>query len=152
MSKSDFFGLMRHPKWQKRRLEVLDIFNFTCTQCRAGDLELHVHHKIYRTGAKPWEYDDIELTVICKPCHEKETERVRAIREAFFIYGDAKSIDAMAYTIMPGCVTLKSQEQVSLSEIYDKTNSMKLHELLEVIQKIDEIFERRHKPTGRCFS
>lgn len=149
MPKSDFFGLMRHPKWQKRRLEMFELCGFTCTACQSQESELHVHHKIYRMGAKPWEYDDMELTVLCKRCHEKETNRVRSLREALFVYGFDHAIDAMADSILPGSIELKTQEQISLSEIYDKTAFMKAHELFEVIQKIDEICGRRPKVYGR---
>lgn len=34
-------------------------------------LELHVHHKYYVLGRKPWEYPDEALITLCSDCHEK---------------------------------------------------------------------------------
>jgi HNH endonuclease len=30
---------------------------------------LHVHHKVYKKGAWPWEYEFDDLRLICKNCH-----------------------------------------------------------------------------------
>lgn len=32
---------------------------------------LHVHHKIYRNGLLPWEYDYDDLRLICSECHQR---------------------------------------------------------------------------------
>lgn len=34
-------------------------------------LELHVHHKYYIIGRKPWEYPNDALITLCSDCHEK---------------------------------------------------------------------------------
>jgi hypothetical protein len=38
---------------------------------------LHVHHKVYRLGVLPWEYDFSELRLLCPNCHDllHETEQ-----------------------------------------------------------------------------
>lgn len=77
-----YADLLRRPEWQKRRLEVLQAADFTCSSCDAKDAELHVHHLIYRRGAKPWEYGEHELEVLCKHCHADVTAlRARLDRE-----------------------------------------------------------------------
>jgi hypothetical protein len=35
---------------------------------------LHVHHRYYLRGKKPWEYDDDALTTLCEDCHDVITE------------------------------------------------------------------------------
>lgn len=64
-----YADLLRDPRWQKRRLEILEQASFTCQDCGAKDKELHVHHLVYRKGWKPWEYPDDVLLVLCKDCH-----------------------------------------------------------------------------------
>ena len=61
---------IKSPKWQKRRLEVLGKNNFTCQLCGQDEKELNVHHVNYDSKRKIWEYDDHELLVLCKSCHE----------------------------------------------------------------------------------
>ena len=64
---------LKHPKWQKRRLEILQRANFRCESCDDAEKTLHVHHKRYRKGAMAWEYEDSELTALCEDCHANET-------------------------------------------------------------------------------
>lgn len=62
---------LRSPKWQKKRLEILQRDNFTCQLCGDEKTELHVHHIKY-TG-EPCEAPDEDLQTLCKTCHELET-------------------------------------------------------------------------------
>lgn len=61
---------LRHPNWQRRRLQILERDGWMCTACLARDRELHVHHKLYVKGRLTWEYADDELRTLCKPCHD----------------------------------------------------------------------------------
>ena len=63
---------LKHPKWQKKRLEIMQRDNFTCQMCGAKDKPLHVHHLVYKKGLKPWEYDELNLVTLCEDCHEAE--------------------------------------------------------------------------------
>lgn len=65
---------LRHPKWQERRLRVLERAGFTCEWCRDQDTTLHVHHKRYRKGALAWDYDLSELVCLCETCHAAVTQ------------------------------------------------------------------------------
>jgi hypothetical protein len=60
---------LRDPKWQKKRLEVLQRDEFCCQLCNDKETELHIHHIFYRKGKNPWEYNDNELVTYCKYCH-----------------------------------------------------------------------------------
>lgn len=61
---------LRDPRWQRKRLEILNRSDFSCEECGAKDRTLNVHHKQYRKGAKPWEYSDYELASLCEQCHQ----------------------------------------------------------------------------------
>lgn len=61
---------IKHPLWQKKRLEVLEFHNFQCQECRAKEEELHVHHPFYKRGAMIWDYDKTELDCLCHKCHK----------------------------------------------------------------------------------
>jgi hypothetical protein len=62
--------LLRDPRWQRKKSEILQRDDFTCQLCADTETELQVHHKKY-TGLKPWEYDDKELITLCITCHKK---------------------------------------------------------------------------------
>ena len=38
---------LKHPKWQKKRLEILQRDEFKCVHCLDGESTLHVHHNMY---------------------------------------------------------------------------------------------------------
>jgi hypothetical protein len=63
---------LKDPRWQRRRLEILQRSDFTCERCDAVDRTLHVHHKLYRKGAMPWDYADHELEALCESCHSAD--------------------------------------------------------------------------------
>ena len=79
---SAYSSLLRDPRWQRKRLEVLEAVDWTCENCGAQSKELQVHHVYYKKGAKPWEYENIdkyELLVFCADCHGKFTELQTAL-------------------------------------------------------------------------
>ena len=58
---------LKHPKWQKKRLEILQRDNFTCVLCGDTETELQVNHLKY-TG-EPYEAPNEDLETLCKHCH-----------------------------------------------------------------------------------
>lgn len=62
---------LKDPRWQRKRLEVLQAADFTCADCGSRTETLHVHHCWYEKGLWPWEYPDVAYRVLCKDCHTK---------------------------------------------------------------------------------
>jgi hypothetical protein len=67
---SEYWKKLQDPRWQRKRLEILNRADFTCEHCSAKTETLHVHHNIYHKGRNPWEYDGKELSCLCDSCHE----------------------------------------------------------------------------------
>jgi len=63
---------LKDPRWQKRRLEILNRDQWTCQKCKDKDSTLHVHHRYYVFGCEPWEVPDEALVTVCFVCHEEE--------------------------------------------------------------------------------
>jgi 5-methylcytosine-specific restriction endonuclease McrA len=59
---------LKDPRWQRKRLEILQRDQFKCFWCWNDSLTLHVHHDAYE-GANPWETSDDLLTTLCEDCH-----------------------------------------------------------------------------------
>lgn len=78
---SEYANLLRSPAWQKRRLEILGARGFKCEECDSTEKELHVHHRHYSKGLKPWEYESSDYLVLCSTCHESRHEIERLLRE-----------------------------------------------------------------------
>ena len=67
---------LKDPRWQRKRLEIMQRDDFTCTQCYESKDTLHVHHHYYEKGAEPWNYPNEALTTLCESCH-REVEEMR---------------------------------------------------------------------------
>lgn len=64
--------LLRDPRWQKKRLKIMERDDFACRKCESKTKTLHVHHNYYLSGAAPWEYPNSALFTLCDECHEDE--------------------------------------------------------------------------------
>jgi len=81
MAPSTSYGeLLKDPRWQRRRLEILERDNWTCQACTSTDKTLHVHHKFYLSGKTPWEYENDNLVTLCLDCHEQATNSMALLR------------------------------------------------------------------------
>lgn len=78
MASEAYLAKLRDPRWQKKRLEVLERDNWACQKCYDTKATLHVHHRYYQTGCEPWEYRPDALVTLCEQCHEDETELLRS--------------------------------------------------------------------------
>lgn len=72
MSYKTYSEKLRDPKWQKKRLEILQMENFTCQWCGDKESTLHVHHFCYQKGKEPWDYEPCDLGALCENCHTFE--------------------------------------------------------------------------------
>lgn len=69
-TKRSYADKLKDPRWQKKRLEILEKANWTCAECGDTGTTLHVHHLAYCKGAEPWEYPDSLYRCLCEECHE----------------------------------------------------------------------------------
>jgi hypothetical protein len=69
--KKTYFEKLRDPRWQRRRLEIMERDSFTCRICGDAKSTLNVHHLRYEKNADPWDYPDQSLITTCELCHEE---------------------------------------------------------------------------------
>lgn len=65
-----YWQKLKDPRWQKKRLEALQRFDFKCSYCDAADKTLHVHHGYYDRHMEPWDYNLETLWPLCEDCHD----------------------------------------------------------------------------------
>jgi hypothetical protein len=58
---------LKNPRWQRKRLKILERDNFACQFCGDKETELHIHHLKYK--GEPWDVEDEFLKTVCKDCH-----------------------------------------------------------------------------------
>lgn len=103
---------LRDPRWQKKRLEILQRDGFTCTLCGDKQTTLHIHHSKY--FGDPWDIKDEFLTTHCQHCHsiiefyKKSNIQVVGIKKYYDTEDNVSLI-----------VAVDSERYLSLIRIYD---------------------------------
>lgn len=77
---SNYFEKLRDPRWQRKRLEAMELHGFECEICYDQESTLNVHHKAYIKGREPWEYEVDQLSVLCQSCHAAQHSFVDEIK------------------------------------------------------------------------
>jgi hypothetical protein len=72
---------LKDPRWQKRRLEILNRDEWFCQSCGNKERTLHVHHRLYSYNTEPWDYPDSNLVTLCHICHDKEDKMDEVLKE-----------------------------------------------------------------------
>jgi hypothetical protein len=86
----EFFEKYKDPRWQKKRLEILERDGFSCIKCGNKKNTLHIHHLYYNNTKdgkwlSPWEYPNEVLITLCEICHEEEKDS-RQEHEQLLLY------------------------------------------------------------------
>jgi hypothetical protein len=66
-TKQTYGELLRHPKWQMKRLKIFERDGAKCVLCGDNETTLHVHHIKYTKN--PWDAPDADLRTVCEYCH-----------------------------------------------------------------------------------
>ena len=137
---------LKDPRWQKKRLEILERDKWMCKNCRSTDKTLHVHHRLYEKGVEPWETKNKYLVTLCDECHKITTkyyesfldEHIKLIRLYFNVNQLSvltTSIERMLNDYMPAVTMLTD----ILSEL--SINLEVANELLEIREARKNKFE-----------
>jgi len=114
---------LKHPLWQKKRLEILSRDNFQCTSCGTNEVQLNVHHGYYDKSLKLWEYENKTLHTFCLPCHSEVHVSLDILKEKISEL-DINSID-------------------NLIELLDLVNSKELPRrfiLRQIVQEFNDVY------------
>ena len=97
---AEYAELLKKPQWQKRRLQMLEKAGWKCVECGAEEQQLHVHHKRYIAGAKPWEYEDEDLAVLCETCHDMAHGLQHSPRRKGIIFARPSAVGTLLRLVM----------------------------------------------------
>ena len=70
---NDYQTKLKDPRWQKKRLEILNRDKWACCACLSTEETLVVHHKDYISNTEPWDYPDYKprpIEICEKHCKE----------------------------------------------------------------------------------
>lgn len=70
---------LKDPRWQKKRLEIMNRDNFTCLKCNAKDKTLNVHHRWYEKNTEIWDYPNEVFETLCEDCHSNVNPELKPL-------------------------------------------------------------------------
>lgn len=130
---------LKSPKWQKKRLEILQRDEFMCTYCEDAESELHVHHKKYIYGNEVWDYENENFITLCKPCHEEITQKKKSIKELIdnsFIYTDDLDQLMGIITTISGCNSCSMMKaHIEIKKYFEKERKGQNIRIKKLIKK-----------------
>ena len=76
LSKEEYAKALQHPKWQRKRLKIMERDKWRCKDCGNTEAQLHVHHLHYSCKF-PWQELNTNLITLCNSCHAKAHKLVK---------------------------------------------------------------------------
>jgi len=74
MTGDEYKLLLQDPRWRTVRLNILKRDKYRCKRCKASNVVLHVHHRLYLKDRMPWDVPNKYLITLCENCHIKAHE------------------------------------------------------------------------------
>lgn len=118
---------LKNPKWQKKRLEILQRDNFKCTKCGDSETELQIHHLKY--NGEPWDAPNSNLITVCKHCHfiiedaKKHDFEIIGIENGGFykivLLKDGIAYYSLDFSDLPQYLFAFSYNSISLKHLYN---------------------------------
>ncbi len=93
----DYLEKLKDPRWQKKRLEILERDGWKCMCCGNKDRTLHVHHIFYFPQKEPWDIPNGFLITFCERCHNPNPMECAGVKacEKCGAYGGMNGCDGM---------------------------------------------------------
>ncbi len=85
LSSSSYAEQINDSRWRDFASSIRRNRNF-CECCRRSDVVLQVHHLFYDFNRKLWEYDNGDVIVLCKSCHDEIHAELKTFRKHVFRY------------------------------------------------------------------
>lgn len=95
--KKSYWEMLQDPRWQRKRLEIMEAAEFTCVMCDSKEKTLTVHHSYYEKDREPWDYPAKSLWCVCDDCHKKAQALYNATKEAFGYLDYYDTCQVLAY-------------------------------------------------------
>lgn len=131
------------PRWQKKRLEVLQRDDFTCMMCRDKKTTLHVHHFCYAASGNPWDSDLDDLITYCECCHCLVTHLHLEQKDDFIIYAVKKTLENSSVLM---CLTAFNEDRgITIYEYKNKNIRLESVLTFKMVDILADIVNRYRK-------
>lgn len=142
---------LKDPRWQKRRLEILERDNWQCQWCKNTKQTLVVHHLHYYAD-EPWDDPDEALLTVCETCHDHDYKvrhdfekdlverfkkysiyQIRCLIWSLFFKDGHKLVDQL----------IKQGKKVILNTFKDYKRNPELKKTIEIIDRANRVKKKQ---------
>lgn len=130
----DYAKKLKDPRWQKKRLQILERDNWTCRDTGKTDEELQVHHCWYAKGT-PWETPDEYLITLSKSAHKRRqalelrAKKALGLIMARCVDDPEDELDSLAGLVKSLEAFVKDHDGLPVIVGYDAFSNWAIHEL-----------------------
>jgi hypothetical protein len=112
---SAYLEKLKDPRWQKKRLEIMQRDEFTCQICGNTEMTLNVQHRNYLPNKNPWEYPNDYLATLCEVCHQYESENIGDTIHDFNLIVRSYFYSGEIQTLINGFINMKPQHNMDVT-------------------------------------
>lgn len=138
---------LRDPRWQRKRLQILERDGWKCRACHDTKTNLQVHHLFY-AKKDPWDYPDEAYQTLCEPCHkfrQDVADRAATKLKMWLATKSNDEIEDVAATFLDGCSEGEDSEHVDDNRNPDQKRDDALFRQ-HLISTMDKALEAANKP------
>lgn len=139
---------LKDPRWQKKRLEIMERDKFRCQCCISKEKTLHVHHLTYGKGKQPWDYPDSNFVTLCEECHEEAESNKTEILSLMGMRGLSRTIVSLGKLASEGNSHLSIASHLLYDVAMDRDRFL---EAMKNPEDPDESFEWKRSMKERMF-
>jgi hypothetical protein len=130
--KSAYQKKLDDPRWQKKRLEILERAEWKCELCGSDSEQLQIHHRYYVANRDPWNYPDWSLRCCCHSCHKNsqafESKVMGDFEEFFMLAGEAENLRVMVVDLVVNTNFSPSEVRYAIAQCFSKIIRKHIHE------------------------
>lgn len=114
-------SMLRDPRWQRKRLKIMERDNFSCIACGCKNITLTVHHKKYAKTL--WNVPNEDLQTLCENCHDALGKHPKG---GIWWTGSFDGAEGVGYTYIncPICGSKNTKEKGSYDRCMDCGHSI----------------------------
>lgn len=107
---------LKDPRWQKKRLKIMERDNWECCVCGEKKDTLNVHHNKY--SGNPWDVEDIELITLCESCHKNTHDLEKIIGPYLCALSKHKGIQLLyLYRLLVNIWNMDNPEKITPNNV-----------------------------------
>lgn len=135
---------LKDPRWQKKRLEIMQRDEWKCQGCLNDERMLNVHHLKYISGLEPWEYEDKYYMTLCDNCHQAAhfDIEIRQTRESFNIDYFVDFIEPVWSRVYISEIEFHKGDTIIYLRDNYTLNSVHVYNLIKLFGRLKRFIER----------